>query len=99
MCRRLLIPPSNGSSITPEPVTTQPTAAEEAALRQLQRQMRALRAMLEGRNQPESGGMGQEDGESAPDLWNLLGGGVFGGSGEGREQREDNRNEYAGMYS
>lgn len=97
MCRRLLIPPAEDASITPEPATTQSNVAEEAELRQLQRQMRALRAMLEGRNRLETpGGMGQEDGESASYLRDLSGADIFE---EGREDQEDDRNEYVGMYS
>ncbi|KIM90750.1 hypothetical protein PILCRDRAFT_811224, partial [Piloderma croceum F 1598] len=42
MCRRMLIPPSTDSGTASEPATVPPNAAEEAALQQLQHQMRTL---------------------------------------------------------
>jgi len=100
MCRHLLIPSSAASSGTPEPATAPLNPADEAALGQLQHQMRALRAMLAGSNLPQapSGADGAEEGDSgrARNLQNLLGGTLDQFRGR---QRENDRNEYAGMYS
>jgi hypothetical protein len=99
MCRRPLVPPA-GSGITPEP-TAPPNLAEEAALRQLQHQMRAIRAMpivdYQLAQVPSEVGRG-----NIRHLQDLLSPGTFGGfdtSGGSRVEREDDRNEYAGMYS
>jgi hypothetical protein len=101
VCRHLLIPPS-ASGATPEPTTAPLNPAEEAALGQLQHQMRALRAMRARDNQPQapSGANGAEQGDSerARNLQDLLGAGMFGRF-RGGDEPDNDRNEYAGMYS
>ena len=103
MCRHLLIPPF-ASGATPEPTTAPLDPAEEAALGQLQHQMRALRAMRARDNQPQapSGANGAEQGDSerARNLQDLLGAGMFDRfRGQGTDEPANDRNEYAGMYS
>ena len=97
MCRSLLIPPSADSGTTSEPVITPPNAAEEAALQQLRHQMRTLRTMLDGNiaNNQLSISSGDDRGDFAR-AHNLLGTDMFSGR---REERDYERNEYAGMYS
>jgi hypothetical protein len=95
----MLIPPSADSGTASEPVIVPPNASEEAALQQLRHQMRALRAMLDGNiannQQPTANGNGRADSVRH----NLLGADMFGMySGRG-EERDHDRNEYAGMYS
>jgi len=101
MCRRPLIPPSPDSDIIPELAIALPHPAEDTALRQFQHQMRALRAMLDMNNQPQvTGEAGQGNTESAPNLQNLMGAGIFEvGASWTSEGREDYDNQYSGMYS
>jgi hypothetical protein len=95
MCRRL-IQPSADSSTTPELIVASPNPAEEAALRQFQHQMRALRHMLNNNNQPPTDG--QRDSRRPHNFQDLLGGDIFGFGGRSEERGQD-RNEYVGMYS
>jgi len=103
MCRYLLIPSSAASGATPEAATAPLNPADEAAFEQLQHQMRTLRAMLSGSNLPQapSGADGAEEGDSgrARNWQDLLGDGTFSRFREGTDERENDRNEYTGMYS
>jgi len=95
----MLIPPSADSGTASEPATVPPNAAEEAALQQLQHQMRALRAMLDGNiannQQPAPNGDGRADSVRH----NLLGADMFSMYNGDREEQDYDRNEYSGMYS
>lgn len=96
MCRRLLIWSSSDSSTTSEPATAPPNPTEEAALRQLQYRMRAMRAaMLGNDNHPLTDGQGYHRGPQ--NLQDLFGDAMF--EGHAVREVEHDRNEYAGMYS
>jgi hypothetical protein len=93
-CRYLLIPhPADSDSASANP------ADVDDALRLLQHQMqelRELRALLEGNNHPSSDENGQGGRQGERQLRDFLPG-MFGE--EERAAREDDRSEYAGMYS
>jgi len=83
----MLIPPSADSGTASEPATVLPNAAEEAALQQLQHQLRALRAMLDGNitNNQEPTPNGDERADSV--RHSLSGADIFGMYSGRREER------------
>lgn len=92
MCRRLIQPSADSTTIS-EPTVAPPNPAEEAALRQFQHQMRALRHMLNN-NQPPTDGQG--DSGRPHNFQDLFVGDMFSRTSE---ERGHDENDYIGMYS